>query len=839
MARKKKKTTKKKKSFVLDERKKVVLGIFLIVAAIYLFLAFTGFLFTWQEDMSKSELKFTDFFNSNVLVANPMGKLGAALSVTFMYNWFGIGSYGIVIIMLLTGLKFLNFNIKNYGKIVLHTVIIMSWLTLFLALISKENGFLLGGSYGNMGYRILKSILGGFGTTIFLLIVLITYIFLTFESSYEWTKNKITGLSDKEKLSHLKEGLTIGNLIANVKNKMEKQPSDTEQEDEEPEDDILDSQELNPFNRITEKEPQTQAPRTNAGSTPVKKFVITDDGKTVENDGVEFEVDLSTLQNQDQQQAVQQQAQKLDDKLHDRLNLQVETAETIQVEEVLQDYDPIKSLPDYKFPPISLLNDYKAKIDKESLIRELKEKKKKIVEVLKNFKIDIVKINAQVGPTVTLYEIVPAPGIPISKIKRLEEDIAMNLAALGIRIIAPMPGRGTIGIEVPNENRAIVGFKEVLLSPEYHNDKFELPIALGKDTVNQPFVFDLAKTPHLLMAGSTGEGKSVAINVIINSILFKKHPALVKFVMIDPKQVELSLYSRLEYHYLATLPGAEEPIVTEVKDASRVLKSLIAEMEDRYRLLKLAQVRNIKEYNQKFIKRKIREKDGHRFMPYIVTVIDEFADLVMVGGKEIEHSITRLSQKARAIGIHLVIATQRPSTDVVTGLIKNNFPTRIALKVMSVGDSKTIIDTTGANQLIGKGDMLYLYGSNLRRLQCAFIDTEEVERVTEYIESQPKYPYRFELPEPAEDEEAAEEKANIDLKKRDKLFEDAAQIVVSNQYASISLLQRKLEIGFNRAARIIDQLEAAGIVGPGAGSKPRDVLVHSLDELDEIIARLS
>ncbi len=833
MATKKKSKKKAKKGILQDERKRIIIALTLLVSAVYMFMAFTSFLFTWQVDMSKSNLSFFDYFDPSVTVANWMGKLGTALSMSLMYHWLGISAYGLVAIIFLIGLKLLNVKINNFAKIIINIILISVWLTFFFALIARDNVSILGGTYGKIGIDIFKSIFGGFGTTVLLLILLITYFFLAFEKSYEWTKEKLSTLSDKEKLAHLKEGLNLGNII-NIKSKKDNEQEEQEEDEEE----VIDTQELNPFDKISDEteKPKTKSSKNTPDKTPVNKFYITDDGKTVEKDGVEFEVDLSTLQNNSEQ--AQQQAQKLEDELHNRLNLEVQTAENIQVEEVLQDYDPIKSLPDYKFPPISLLKDYRANIDRDALIRELKEKKKKIVEVLKNFKIDIVKINAQVGPTVTLYEIVPAPGIPISKIKRREEDIAMNLAALGIRIIAPMPGRGTIGIEVPNENRAIVGFKEVLLSPEYQNDKFELPIALGKDTVNQPFVFDLAKTPHLLMAGSTGEGKSVAINVIINSILFKKHPALVKFVMIDPKQVELSLYSKLEYHYLATLPGAEEPIVTDVKDAARILKSLIAEMEDRYRLLKLAQVRNIKEYNQKFIKRKIREKDGHRFMPYIVTVIDEFADLIMVGGKEIEFAITRLSQKARAIGIHLVIATQRPSTDVVTGLIKNNFPTRIALKVMSVADSRTIIDTTGANQLIGKGDMLYLYGSHLSRLQCAFIDTDEVEKITDYVAAQPHYPYHFELPEPAEDDEEGAEKKMVDLKKRDKLFEDAAQIVVSNQYASISLLQRKLEIGFNRAARIIDQLEAAGIVGPGAGSKPRDVLVHSLDELDEILSRI-
>ena len=841
MAKKASKKSKKQTNPIKKEKTKTIIGIFLLALSVYLLLAFISFLFTWQTDLSKFNMSFFNYLSASSTTKNFTGKLGADLAILFIHKWFGISAFGLIYIFALIGLKLLNIKIRSFWKKIINVFLIMLWLTLFMALLFKDHGFYLGGAYGVTGIEKISSILGGFGTTIFLLLLLIIYIFIVFERSYEWTKKTVSSLTDKQTLENLKNSVKISNITNGFKSKISEIISKDEQPEQELNDDldqetssdekqpqteqtIIDEQELNPFYKITGEE---------KGKTPVKKFVVEDDAN---GDNVKFDIDFSNL---DKQQAqIHEQAKNLDDKLHQRLNMEVSMAEDVRVDEILQDYDPTKSLPNYKFPPITLLNDYSSKIDKNELIKELKQKKQRIVEVLKNFKIDIVKITAQVGPTVTLYEIVPAPGVPISKITRREEDIAMNLAALGIRIIAPMPGRGTVGIEVPNKHRSIVSFKDIILSPEYTNDKYELPIALGKDTVNQPFVFDLAKAPHVLMAGSTGEGKSVAINVIINSILFKKHPALVKFVLIDPKQVELSLYSKLEHHYLATLPDAEEPIVTEVKEAARVLKSLIAEMEDRYRLLKLAKVRNIIEYNHKFIKRKIREKDGHRFMPYIITIIDEFADLVMVGGKEIEYSITRLSQKARAIGIHLVIATQRPSTDVVTGLIKNNFPTRIALKVMSVADSKTIIDTTGANQLIGKGDMLYLYGSNLKRLQCAFIDTEEVERITDFIAQQPGYPYPFELPEPIEDEEDSGKALQADLRKRDKLFEEAARIVVSNQYASISLLQRKMEIGFNRAARIIDQLEAAGIVGPGAGNKPREILITDLDELENRLQQI-
>ncbi len=806
MAKRKSRRKKKSKtSFLTDKRFHFALGLLMLGIAVFTFMAFISYLFTWQTDFNKGNLSFFEFFSPGVEVGNKLGKLGAAVAVTFMHKWLGLGSFGLVVIIALIGLRLMNIKIKRYKAIILHTIVLSLLISATLSLFSGPGAFPLGGFYGELGIEYIKSYIGGVGTVMLVLLLIFLYLTFAFENFLTWTGKKIKDISDPEKIKNLTEKITSATPKIKIK-KQDKQITETpvekfEIDDEEKDSEIIeDEQELNPFSKITEA-------------------VDNPDNFIQDNDGVKFEVDLS---------GVNDQASK------SGINMEVARADDVQVEAVKQDFDPTRSLPGYEFPPIDLLNDYVKDIDKDRLIAELKEKKQKIIQVLKNFKIEITKINAQVGPTVTLYEIVPAPGIPISKIKRLEEDIAMNLAALGIRIIAPMPGRGTIGIEVPNENPTIVSLKEMLLSPEYQNKKMELPIALGRDTVNQPFVFDLTKAPHVLMAGSTGEGKSVAINVIINSILFKKHPALVKFVMIDPKQVELSLYSRLEYHYLAKLPDSAEPIVTDVKEAGKVLKSLITEMEDRYRLLKLAQVRDIKEYNQKYIKRRLSDNDGHRFMPYIVTVIDEFADLVMVGGKEIEYSITRLSQKARAIGIHLVIATQRPSTDVVTGLIKNNFPTRIALKVMSVGDSKTIIDTTGANQLIGKGDMLYLYGSHLKRLQCAFISTEEVDRVTKFIAAQQGYPYPFELPEPMEEEAEGQEKT-FEVKKLDKLFAEAARLVVSSQYASISLLQRKLEVGFNRAARIIDQLEAAGIVGPGQGSKARDVLVHDMDELEHLL----
>ncbi|MDZ7740231.1 MAG: DNA translocase FtsK [Bacteroidota bacterium] len=467
---------------------------------------------------------------------------------------------------------------------------------------------------------------------------------------------------------------------------------------------------------------------------------------------------------------------------------------------------------------------------------ELEQNKNRIVETLEHYAIKIEKIKATIGPAVTLYEIIPAPGIRISKIKNLEDDIALSLSALGIRIIAPIPGKGTIGIEVPNQNPEIVSMKSILGSERFQNTHFELPMGLGKTISNESYVVDLTKLPHILMAGATGQGKSVGLNAIITSLLYKKHPAQVKFVMVDPKKVELTLFSKIERHFLAKLPDSEEAIITDTRSVVRTLNSLNIEMDNRYDLLKDAQVRNIKEYNKKFVDRKLNPLEGHRFLPYIILVIDEFADLIMTAGKEIENPLTRLAQLARAIGIHLIIATQRPSVNIITGTIKANFPARIAFRVISKIDSRTILDSSGADQLIGRGDMLLSTGSDLIRLQCAFIDTHEVEKVTEYIGSQRAYPEAYNLPEYEDNE--SESTPEYDPNERDELFEDAAKIIVQTQQGSTSLLQRKLKLGYNRAGRIIDQLEAAGIVGPFEGSKAREVKIANEFALEQYLKDL-
>ncbi len=499
---------------------------------------------------------------------------------------------------------------------------------------------------------------------------------------------------------------------------------------------------------------------------------------------------------------------------------------------VLENYDPTLDLSNYRLPSLELLDDHSSD-DSSVSEEELISNKNRIVETLGNYKIQIDKIKATIGPAVTLYEIVPAPGVRISKIKNLEDDIALSLSALGIRIIAPIPGRGTIGIEVPNRQPEIVSMRSILASKKFQDSKFELPIGLGKTISNETYVIDLTKMPHLLMAGATGQGKSVGLNAIIASLLYRKHPAQLKFVMIDPKKVELTLYNHIEKHFLAKLPDTEEPIVTDTRDVIRTLNSLTIEMDSRYNLLKTGKVRNIKEYNEKFVARRLNPREGHRYMPYIVMIVDEFADLIMTAGREIEIPLARLAQLARAIGIHLVIATQRPSTNIITGSIKANFPVRIAYRVTSMVDSRTILDSPGANQLVGRGDMLIAVGSDMTRLQCAFIDAHEIEGITNHIASQQSYPSAHLLPEYVD--ESAGELDEFDPDERDDLFEKAARLVVEYQQGSTSLIQRKFSIGYNRAGRIIDQLESAGIVGAYEGSKARQVMIKDLLSLEQFL----
>ena len=700
---------------------------------------------------------------------NLLNKIGAWVSHLFIFDLFGLVSFIFTFLLCYTGVSlFFNKLKKSLLKTWSWGISYILWGTVFFGFFYSESYPLLSGTVGFEINDIAKSYIGPIGLISFLVFSGICIIVL----HWKFTPEKIMGLFRKE-------------------NSKKSQFS------------VEDSQETTEL--IDKNE-----------SIEVKNTLIDDNTNYQKNDAPdEF-------------------------KRKDEVNMEVKsgvTEETLadnQAKKLLKEQgplDPKRELSKYIFPNLNLLNEYgegTITVDQEELGRN----KDKILETLNNYKIGIASIKATVGPTVTLYEIVPEAGIRISKIKNLEDDIALSLSALGIRIIAPIPGKGTIGIEVPNQNSSIVSMRSVISSTKFQKAEMELPIALGKNISNETFVVDLTKMPHLLMAGATGQGKSVGLNAIITSLLYKKHPAEVKFVLIDPKKVELTIYNKIERHYLAKLPDAEESIITDSKKIIKTLNSLCAEMDNRYELLKLAMCRNIKEYNKKFCERRLLPTEGHDYLPYIVLVIDEFADLFMTAGKEVETPIARLAQLARAVGIHLVIATQRPSVNVITGLIKANFPARIAFRVTSKIDSRTILDSGGADQLIGRGDMLYTVGNDLVRIQCAFVDTPEVDKITDFIGGQKAYPQAYLLPEYIGEETSS---IDIDDSERDELFREAAEIIVTSQQGSASLLQRKLKLGYNRAGRIIDQMEAAGIVGPFEGSKARQVLISDLNSLDQFL----
>ncbi|NLX71729.1 MAG: DNA translocase FtsK [Bacteroidales bacterium] len=771
-----------------DYKLRFIFGLLTIAISLYLTLAYLSFFQSGYADRSKFDLPFSDLIaDSSIKVENITGKLGAWLADTFINDWFGIASFSIVFILFIWGLRMLGARVLPLGKTIFHSALITIWLSVtmgFFFLHSTDDKYLLmGGAHGLHVSQWLKSSIGWIGTLFLIIVSLISYLALVFDDFVPFVKRK-TGIGANtdaikdEKLVASKD-IEAENFDKKIALAGEK-PSDANQEEP--------------------KAPSDASPK------PPKSFNT-----------------------------------KSDEQPDTQLELKIEKAATEEMAHNLEnmpagDYDPTLDLSSYKMPTFDLLDDHQtgnSQVTEEELIYY----KNRIVKTLEDYKINIKSIKATVGPTVTLYEIVPMPGIRISKIKSLEDDIALSLSALGIRIIAPIPGKGTIGIEVPNSEPEIVSMKSIITSKKFQNSKYELPVALGKTISNETFVFDLTKAPHLLVAGATGQGKSVGLNAIITSLLYKKHPSQLKFVLVDPKKVELNIYSKIERHYLAKLPDEEEPIITDVQRVVNTLHSLTIEMEDRYDLLKKAHTRNIKEYNHKFTKRELNPEKGHRFLPYIVVIIDEFADLIMTAGKEVELPIARIAQLARAVGIHMIIATQRPSTNIITGVIKANFPTRIAFKVASMIDSRTILDSPGANHLIGRGDMLISQGSDLVRVQCAFVDTPEVEKINDFIGSQRGYPTALLLPEYI-GENASQEPGEVDLSKRDAMFEEAARVVVLNQSGSTSLIQRRFSIGYNRAGRIIDQLEAAGIVGPFEGSKARQVLISDELELERIFESL-
>jgi S-DNA-T family DNA segregation ATPase FtsK/SpoIIIE len=772
----------KSRSFLKDERFKVAMGIFISGFGVLLFISFVSYFFTWKTDQSFEWSKV--FSDPEYQVENWSGKVGAYFSNLFLNRWFGIASFVVPFLLVLIGLKLVKLKINNLSRIIRITIIgsllLSIWLGFILGDLKGILGSGLGGKHGLYISEWLKAFAGIFGAALILIAVTIIWLVFSKSNALEW----LTGLfAMKVRLPEF--------LTRSVKKMREQDQSGNAGVFQDSNDLVFETE----FNRY-ERE---------------GKAVITDT-----SDREESEIELL---------------------IESPVEGENSAETTPENYEMLDDYDPTLDLPHYQMPSIDLLEKHDseyATVTNEELISN----KNKIVDTLSNYKIQIDKIKATIGPTVTLYEIVPAPGVRISRIKSLEDDIALSLAALGIRIIAPMPGKGTIGIEVPNQNPEVVSMRSVLSSRKFQDSNVELPIAMGKTISNETYVFDLAKMPHLLLAGATGQGKSVGLNCIITSLLYKKHPSQLKFILIDPKRVELTAYTSLEKHYLAKIPDAEEVIITDTKKVIYTLNSLTIEMDQRYQLLEKAAVRNIREYNHKFIKRKLNPEKGHRYLPYIVVIVDEFADLIMTAGKEVETPLARLAQLARAIGIHLVIATQRPTTNIITGVIKANFPARIAFRVTSMIDSRTILDSPGANQLIGRGDMLFAPGSDMIRIQCAFIDVPETDAITKFISSQRGFTTALYLPEYI-DENQTPEAGDIDLSKRDNLFSDAARLVVIHQQGSTSLIQRKFSIGYNRAGRIMDQLESAGIVGPPDGSKPRQVFYSDEYSLEQFLNALN
>jgi S-DNA-T family DNA segregation ATPase FtsK/SpoIIIE len=794
---------------IRDERTHKITGAVFLLISIFLFISFTSYLFTWREDQDKVFRGISILAPSHdIKVANLLGNLGAYISHLFFYKGFGLASYFICSFFFIAGINWLfakkYFSIKRNLRYVLIGLI---YLSTTLAFISHGASFPWGGAFGDMTSEWMIRFLGKIGTACVLFAGSLAYFIWRFNPEFKLPKSALKNKNadfSPEQEPEKESGAALfieESFLKDKKNRLKN-------EEDFPliiakEESFSDANSV----FIREEPVKKEFPLVPSGVKPLKKNIP-------EKDQLELEI------------------KKVPETVLDKIT---EDGNMVK-SDTMPDYEPTLDLRSYKFPPLDLLQAH----GNDRIIQdpaELENNKNQIISTLKNYDIDIHKISATVGPTVTLYEIVPAPGVRISRIKNLEDDIALNLSALGIRIIAPIPGKGTIGIEVPNVKKTLVSMRTLLASDKFQFSAFNLPIAIGKTINNENFIVDLSTMPHLLMAGATGQGKSVGVNAILVSLLYKKHPSQLKLVLVDPKKVELSLYRVIEKHFLAKLPGEEEPIITDTKKVVYTLNALCIEMDNRYDLLKEAGTRNIREYNDKFIKRKLSPQKGHQYLPFIVLVIDEFADLIMTAGKEIEMPIARLAQLARAVGIHLIIATQRPSVNIITGTIKANFPARIAFKVSSKIDSRTILDTGGAEQLIGKGDMLVSYNGEITRLQCAFVDTPEVEEIADFIGKQQGYPQAFLLPEYVDEKEL--DARDFDANNRDPLFEDAARLIVQNQIGSTSLIQRRMKLGYNRAGRLMDQLEAAGVVGPNQGSKAREVIIKTDAELSVFLAHMN
>lgn len=799
-----------------DDRTVKIIGLFFLIVSLYFMVAFTSYLFTWKDDQSyvmdanggwsnlwKTQAELSNMGLNQPVVENWLGKFGALLSHQFIYEWFGVASFIFIGVFFIVGYRML-FKIKvlSISKTLSYSFFLLIFISLSLAFFHAfltDYPHYLEGEFGFWTNRLLQAQIGNAGTAGLLAFAGLTVLIITYNIDFK--------IPDRNK---------------EPKYVIPDTPDHIELEEEVRYEPVE-------FNLPNRSNPENGSPnKINQNLPPLQTIEKHDPEKHVN-------VVLSPSRN-----VPMETADTVNNEMNVTPPLTIEVTEeekkSTELVEQFGMYDPTLDLSSYKYPPLDLLENYgsnKIAVNAE----ELEANKNKIVETLNHYNIEIDKIKATIGPTVTLYEIIPAPGVRISKIKNLEDDIALSLAALGIRIIAPMPGKGTIGIEVPNQHPEMVSMRSVLATEKFQNTTMDLPIALGKTISNEVYIADLSKMPHLLVAGATGQGKSVGINAILVSLLYKMHPSQLKFVLVDPKKVELTLFRKIERHFLAKLPGEADAIITDTKKVIATLNSLCIEMDQRYDLLKNGHVRNLKEYNQKFISRKLNPNDGHRFLPFIVLIIDEFADLMMTAGKEVEAPIARIAQLARAVGIHLVIATQRPSVNIITGTIKANFPARLAFRVLSKIDSRTILDSGGADQLIGRGDMLLSTGSDLIRIQCAFVDTPEVERVSEFIGAQRGYPSAFMLPEYI-DENSESSMKDFDASDRDQFFEEAARLIVMHQQGSTSLIQRKLKLGYNRAGRIIDQLEAAGIVGPFEGSKAREVLIPDEYSLEQFLGTL-
>lgn len=785
---------------------RIFFGILFLVTSVVGLLSFISYLMNWKADQSQAGT----MLDKTIKSSNIFGKIGDWLGNIFIFESIGIAAFLVAFLFFVVGLMILKKNYFKPWKTIGHSLFFICWLPILMGAVTKGDG-VLSGVYGFQIMEFLNSVIGSAGLWMVILVSISLYFILEFNLRPSSIKSKLSDLND--------------NTVGRIKGMMPKSAENFEADDE--------LEELVINMQVTEKQSVNEA-TLNPEIAPIKTPNQTSFDQQEQNPQLNLIPNPSLQENKN--------ISKIDD-----IDFKVEVAKTVDLidesdrksQELVDKhgkFDHKLELAKFQMPPIDLLRDYgneEISVNKD----ELEENKNKIVGLLKNFNVGISEIKATIGPTVTLYEIVPEAGIRVASIKKLQDDIALNLSALGIRIIAPMPGKGTIGIEVPRKNPSMVSMRSVIASQKFQNSDMELPVVFGKTISNEIFMADLAKMPHLLMAGATGQGKSVGINAILTSLLYKKHPSELKFVMVDPKKVELSLYSKIERHYLAKLPDGEDAIITDTHKVINTLNSLCIEMDQRYDLLKNAFCKNIKEYNNKFADRKLNPENGHRYLPYIVLVVDEFADLIMTAGKEVELPIARLAQLARAIGIHLIVATQRPSVNVITGMIKANFPARAAFRVISSVDSRTILDSPGADQLIGKGDMLYFNGNEIMRLQCAFVDTPEVEKIADYIGEQKGYASAYMLPEYSTEENTSTVGA-FDPNEKDVLFEDAARILVSTQQGSTSMLQRQLKLGYNRAGRIMDQLEASGVVGGFNGAKAREVLITDLNSLEQFLEEL-